>query len=147
MGHTWSIQRHLCCVFQVACTMGKNSVGLDVGLMVKGDFNHSGSNNFTLLTSHGWGLHYDPLVHNHIHTYKIWIPFIQIKKHKSNYPTLQKWSMKMYRLSHHPSMSKVILCHWIFYILLQFVLYVPFDWNLHIPLFILQKLIDMSMKM
>lgn len=50
--------------------MGKNSIGLDVGMMVKGDFNRSGSNNFTLLTSHGWGLHYGPLVHNNIHTYK-----------------------------------------------------------------------------
>ncbi len=71
--HFWgiqSIQRHICCAFQVTCTMGKNSIGLDVGLMVKGDFNHNGSNNFNLLTSHGWGFHYGPLVHNHIHTYE-----------------------------------------------------------------------------
>jgi hypothetical protein len=60
--------------------MGKNSIGLDVGPMVKRDFNHNRSNNYTLLTSHGWGLHYGPLVHNHLHTYKTWIPFIQIKK-------------------------------------------------------------------
>jgi hypothetical protein len=48
-----------------------------------------------------------------------------------------------------PSMSKVIICGWFFYILLrgQILGDVPFNRNLHIPSFTLQKLKDMSMGM
>jgi hypothetical protein len=101
------------------------------------------------LTSCGWGLCSGFLAHNHIHTYIKKFHSIKSKDTKTTNPRTCKddqWK-GFIGFETIPNMSEVIFYPKFFYILLrgQILGDVAFNYNLHIPLFTLQKLKDTSM--